>query len=506
VSINYINLATAKSANRANEVGIRKTMGAQKKHLVRQFLGESVMISLLAMVLGIILVELLLPVFNHLVDKNLTFTAELVGASGRSTLLIVLAVAILIGLISGIFPAFVLSRYKALRIAGRNYWNLHRSKTGRYSLNLRKGLVVFQFTVTASMIIATLIVFTQMHFMRSRDLGFDKERVVVIDIPSDRSIRQQLEAIKAEMKKVPGVTDLSASVDFPGYENTRLTFYIEEDGKYRQEMINLYQVDDRFADMLDIDMLEGRFFSKDHPSDATSAFVINEAAKKIFGDNPIGQKMACAMGVKGQIVGVTSNFNYSSLHNPIEPLVYLYKPAEAGYLGLKISSGNIPGTLKSIQEAWKKFDNKHPYQYSFLDAQFDSQYKREEKMVSIFGYFSLLTILLACLGLFGLSAFMAERRRKEIGIRKVMGSNAGLILRSFLKDYTLWVLLSNVIAWPLSYYLMERWLQNFAYRTPVSYYLFLTAAGITLLLAVATVSYHALKAANTNPADVLRDE
>jgi len=506
VSINYINLSTAKSANRANEVGIRKTMGAQKKHLVRQFLGESVMISLLAMVLGIILVELLLPVFNQLVDKDLTFTAQMAGASGLDTLVIVLSVTFLIGLISGIFPAFVLSRYRALRIAGKNFWNMQKSKTGPLSLNLRKVLVVFQFMVTVSMIVATLVVFTQMHFMRSRDLGFDKERVVVIDIPADRNIRQQLDAIQTEMKKVPGVTDVSASVDFPGYKNSRLTFYIDEEGKYRQEMINMYRVDDRFADILGIDVVEGRFFSKDHPSDPASAFVINEAAKEIFGENPVGQKMACGLGVKGQIVGVTSNFNYSSLHNPIEPLVYLYKPGEARYLGLKIGAGNIPGTLKNIQAAWKNFDSPHPYAYRFLDAQFDSQYKREEKMVRIFGYFSILTILLACLGLFGLSAFMAERRRKEIGIRKVMGSNAGLILRSFLKDYTLWVLLANVIAWPLVYYLMERWLQNFAYRTPIPYYLFVAAAGVTLLLATATVSYHAWKAANTNPADVLRDE
>jgi putative ABC transport system permease protein len=234
--------------------------------------------------------------------------------------------------------------------------------------------------------------------------------------------------------------------------------------------------------------------------------VINEAARKILGDDPVGRRMVCGLGVQGKIVGVTENYNYSSLHNPIEPLVYICSPEEPGYLGLKIEAEHIPGTLDNIEKTWKRFDPQNPYIYRFLDEQFDSQYNREEKMLSIFSYFSILTILLACLGLFGLSAFMAQRRRREIGIRKVMGSDAGRIVRSFLRGYIKWVVLANIISWPLIFYLMNLWLQNFAYRTSVDWLLFIAATVLTLILAMSTVGYHALKAAHTNPAEVLRDE
>ena len=506
VVINYINLATARAANRANEVGIRKTMGAQKKDLIRQFLGESLLTSLLALFFGILLVELLLPLFNGLLEKNLSLTKHLFSASGAGNLLVIVAVMLLVGLISGIFPAFILSRFRALHIAGKDFWYIRSGKGSGYSFNLRRGLVVFQFIVTTSMIIATLIVFHQMHYMRSQDLGFDKERVVVIDVPEDRDVRQQTDAIRSEMARLPGVSATSASDDFPGFSQGRVTFYIEKEDGYRQEMINYYRVDEQFADLLDIEITEGRFFSGEFPSDPTSAFVINEAARKILGEDPIGRRMVCGLGVNGKIVGVTENFNYSSLHNPIEPLVYMCNDDNSNYLALKIGGENISSTLEDIEQTWKRFDPQNPYIYSFLDQQFDSQYNREEKMLSIFGYFSVLTILLACLGLFGLSAFMAQRRRKEIGIRKVMGSDAGRIVRSFLKDYVKWVVLANIISWPLIYYLMSQWLQDFAYRTSLDWLLFMGATILTLILAMSTVGYHAMKAANTNPAEVLRDE
>ena len=500
VSINYINLATAKSAKRANEVGIRKIMGAQRRQLIFQFNGEAIIISILALILASLILESILPVFNNLTGKNLKLIRDI---SSLEDIGIGVVVTVLIGVISGLFPALVLSKYKALSIVGHNFFSKHRKTK---SINYRKGLVIFQFIVTTAMIIATLVVFKQMRFMRKQNLGFDKNSLVIVEIPPGKELQQQLQVIESEMKKIPNVINTAISNDFPGFNHGRLTFYIDEDGKYRQEMINYYRVDDNFTDILDIKIKDGRFFSKDYPSDPQSAFVINEAAKKVFGQNPINQKVACGLGVDGQIVGITSNFNYASLHNSIEPLIYLYTPKSAHYLGIKIKESDIPSTLKSIEKTWKQFDSNHPYMYQFLDDHFNSQYNKEEKMQTIFGYFSILTILLACLGLYGLSSFMAEQKKKEIGIRKVMGSTSFIIVKNFVSQYLIWILVANVIAWPLSYFTMNKWLQNFAYRTNQGPYIFLTALFITLILTLGTISFHAFKAANANPADVLRDE
>lgn len=497
VSINYINLATAKSSTRANEVGIRKILGAQRRHLIFQFNGEAIFISLLSLIIAALTIELILPVFNNLSGKNLTLFGDI------STIGILFGVTVTIGIVSGLFPAVVLSKYKALSIVGHNFFSKH-GKTK--SINYRKGLVIIQFSITTTLIIATLIVSKQMHFIRKQNLGFDKDRLVVVEIPPSKELQQQLQVIKSEMEKKPNVIDAAISNDFPGFNHGRLTFYIDEDGKYRQEMINYYRVDDNFLDILNIKMKDGRFFSKDYPSDPQSAFVINEAAKKIFGQNPIGHKVLCGLGVDGQIIGVTSNFNYASLQNAIDPLVFLYAPNSAQYLGIKIKSSDISNTLKSIEQTWKQFDSNHPYIYRFLDDQFNSQYQREEKMQTIFSYFSFLTILLACLGLYGLSAFMAEQKKKEIGIRKVMGSSSLIIVKNFISQYIIWILIANAIAWPLAYVTMDKWLQNFAYRTNQAPYIFLISTLITLILALGTISFHAFKAANTNPADVLKDE
>ncbi len=500
VSINYVNLATAKSVKRANEVGIRKIMGAQRKQLILQFNGEAIILSILALMIACLITELILPVFNNITGKELSLIKDI---SSLGDISIVVGVTVLIGIISGLFPALVLSKFKAISIVGHNFFSQHGKAK---SINYRKGLVIFQFIVTTTMIIATLIVFKQMQFMRKQNLGFEKDRMVIVEIPAGNELQQQLQVIKSEMKKLPNVIDAAISNDFPGFNHGRLTFYIDEDGKYRQEMINYYRVDDNFADILDIKMKEGRFFSKDYPSDPTTAFVINEAAKKVFGENPVGHKVACGFGVDGQIIGITSNFNYASLHNSIEPLVFLYTPKTAKYLGIKIKGTDFSGTLKSIEKTWKQFDSKHPYIYRFLDDQFNSQYNREEKMQTIFAYFSILTILLACLGLYGLSAFMAEQKKKEIGIRKVMGSSSFLIVKNFASQYLIWILIASAIAWPTAYFAMDQWLQNFAYRTSQSPYIFLIATSITLALTLGTISFHAFKVANTNPADVLRDE
>jgi len=500
VSINYINLATAKSVKRANEVGIRKILGAQRKQLILQFNGEAVIISILALLFAGLITELILPAFNNLTGKDLSLIKDI---SSLKDISFIVGVTVLIGIISGLFPALLLSKFKAISIVGHNFFSKH-GKTK--SVNYRRGLVIFQFIVTTTMIIATLLVFKQMHFMRIQNLGFEKDRMVIVEIPAGKELQQQLQVIKSEMKKIPNVTDAAISNDFPGFNHGRLTFYIDEDGKYRQEMVNYYRVDDNFTDILDIKMKEGRFFSQEYPSDPTTAFVINEAAKKVFGESPIGRKLACGFGVEGQIIGITSNFNYASLHNSIEPLVFLYTPESARYLGIKIKGSDIPGTLKSIEKTWKQFDNQHPYIYRFLDDQFNSQYIREEKMQAIFAYFSILTILLACLGLYGLSAFMAEQKKKEIGIRKVMGSSSLLIVKNFASQYLIWILIASAIAWPLAYFVMDQWLRNFAYRTSQSPYIFLIASAIALILTLGTISFHALKVANTNPADVLRDE
>jgi len=506
-AINYINLATARAIQRSKEVGVRKLVGAKRKQLISQFLGESVIIAVFAMLISLILVELLSPVFNNLTDKNIDLLQLLQTAAGRLQLLVIVITVIFIGLLSGIFPAFVLSGFHPVSMVKQQFGNSNKSRGKNISSGFyRKALVVLQFAISVGMIIATLVVFMQMRYLQSRNLGFAGEQTMVIRYASQPHIITQREAVKKELTDHPGVLEAITTNDLPGYHHGRLTYYIDRDGKWEQEMVNFYQVDHDFEDMLDLEVIEGRFFSLDFPSDPTTSFVINEAARKVFGKNPIGQRVACGLGVDGEIVGVVKDFNYTSLHQKIEPLVFMNKPERMRFFAVKLDAKQIQPAMEHVKKVWTRFSTDYPYEYEFLDASFNEQYKQEQKMQTIFSYFALVTVLIASLGLFGLSSYMAVQRQKEMSIRKVLGSSATQVVRKFLGQFLIWVALGNLLAWPLAWWGLNTWLQNFAYHIELNVIPFALAALLSLTVAIITVSFQALKTANSNPAEVLACE
>ncbi|HSI89645.1 MAG TPA: FtsX-like permease family protein, partial [Adhaeribacter sp.] len=398
--INYMNLATARSAKRAKEVGLRKVIGAHRSQLVKQFVGESVFITLLAILVALALVEVLLPYFNSLTEKQFSLRYFTNGPF----LLVLLLIVLFVGLVGGSYPAFFLSGFKPVDVL--------KSDKGPRSSNalLRKALVVTQFTISLILIIGTIVVFSQMQFLKNNDLGFNKEHVVVIDIPGgDTTLVNKLNVIKHTFMQHPGIRNVSTTASIPGEKMARLLYLAEgANGNQQETTLSTMMVDYDFFDLMEIDMAQGRTFSRDLRTDDTSAFIINEAAAKFLGwTDPVGKPMEMGLGYSGKVIGVVKDFHYTSLHNKIEPLAIVLAPKTQGFLLVRVTPQNLPATLSYIEEKWQAFDPKHPMEYFFLDENFNKQYRAEEKMLTVFGYFAGLTILIACLGLFGLASFTA---------------------------------------------------------------------------------------------------
>ncbi|MBC5992679.1 ABC transporter permease [Pontibacter cellulosilyticus] len=497
-SINYMNLATARSVKRAKEVGLRKVVGADRSQLILQFLSESILLTVFSVFVALLLVELMLPTFNSLSDKNIAsnyFLEPIFAAS-------ILGIALLIGLISGSYPALVLSHFKPADV-------LKGSTTPNSgSAVLRKGLVVLQFTISLVLIIGTIIVYSQMHYLKSQDLGFTKEQVLVVDIPSgDTTIVNQMPVIKEQLLKNPKITEATTTVMIPGETTGVIIFDVERNGTMAEKTMNTIFVDYEFLDLMDINLKAGRNFSKEIATDQENGFILNEAAANVLGwADPIGKRIGFSDTTAGRVVGVVKDFNYTSLHSPIEPLVIMLAPQNNGYLMARVSPNGITEAMDHMQETWSKFAPSHPMDYFFLDESFNKQYRAEEKMLTIFGYFSLLTIIIACMGLFGLASFTAEQRTREIGIRKVLGSSVSGIVMLLTKDFALLVMVAIVLASPIAWYGMQQWLQDFAYRTPISAWVFVASGLVALCLAIVTVSFKAARAAMTDPVKALRTE
>ncbi|MDX5397745.1 MAG: FtsX-like permease family protein, partial [Hymenobacteraceae bacterium] len=498
--INYMNLSTARSSKRAKEVGMRKVIGAYRSQIIRQFIGESVFMTLIAVVLALALVELSLPFFNELTGKSFNSKYLL----QPEFLLALLAILVFVGLVAGSYPAFVLSAFKPVDV-------LKSDKSPRgSSAVLRKSLVVLQFTISLVMIIGTLVVLLQMNFLKNKDLGFEKEQVLVIDIPGgDTTLVNKLSTIKHEFLQHPNIEKVATSAHIPGEKTGRVIFGVYQKNKEIPVAFNTMWVDYDFMDLMGIELKEGRNFSKETPTDVTQAFIVNEAGAKLLEQNKaLGTRMTLGVGpgYDGKVVGVAKDFHYKSLHSEVEPLVLLPTDKSQGYLLARVQAENLPQTISFIEEKWSKFDPKHPMEYFFLDEKFDEQYRAEEKMLAVFGYFAALTIFIACLGLFGLASFTAEQRTKEIGIRKVLGSSVSGIVLLLSKDFAVLVLVAIVLASPVAWYGMHKWLQDFAYRTDISIWIFVFAGLIALLIAMLTVSSQAAKAALRNPVNALRAE
>lgn len=494
--INFVNLTTARSVERAKEIGIRKVVGASRSELVRQFIGECVIMCLLAFVCSVLLFSGLLPTFNLLAGK--TISSGLLP--GWSSLLILFATAVSIGLLAGAYPAFVLSAFKPIVVLKGRFAN---AKGG---VSLRKGLVVAQFTISIALIIGTLVVYKQMYFMKHKDLGFNKNQMLVLNTEADPNTTALRDALQA----IPQVKSLSVSSTVPGGANAGAYSEIQnKQGEMQVANLDLYFVDYDFINQYKMKVLAGRGFSKEFATDTTQAMVINETAARQFGyANPqdaIGRKFS-QWGRQGTIIGVVQDFHFRSLQQNIAPLTMRMEPREAKLISVNIEPGNMTATIKAIESKWKEIMPNRPFDYFFMDEFFDRQYRSEERFGKLFFYFAILAIAISCLGLLGLASYSALQRTREIGIRKVMGASVSNIVGLLSVDFLKQVMIAFIIATPIAWFCMHKWINTFAYHSSISWWIFAVSGALALFIAMLTISLQAVKAALADPVESMRTE
>lgn len=493
--INFMNLSTARSANRAKEVGLRKVVGALKHHLIRQFYGESVVFAFIALFFALIIVTILLPVFSNLSAKELSW-----GVAGIGTILIgLLAMTLFTGLVAGSYPALFLSGFQPVKVLKGSL------KSGAGSSRFRKILVVTQFTLSIGLIIGTVVTSKQLIYMKNRKLGWDKEHLVYIPLRAD--IKKSYKPLKEELIKDSRILSVTGTEQLPSDigSNSSGSDWEGKDPDFSL-LIGTNSVGFDFTETLKIEMAEGRGFSKEFLSDLEKNFIINEELAKIMDkDSVVGERFEF-MGVEGKIVGVMKDFHYQPVHYKIEPLAFLVAPERVNYMLIRIPPERVTDSLQFIEERWNQIIPNYPFEYRFLDERFDRMYRTEERMGTLLQYFAVLAVFIACLGLFGLASFTAEQRTKEIGIRKVLGASIPQISVLLCREFFMLVLLANVIAWPLAYFVMKNWLQNYAYRTSLGLIVFAAALGMALVVSILSVGFQAIKAAIANPANSLRYE
>ncbi len=497
-SINYMNLSTALSLKRTKEVGIRKAIGASRGALVLQFFGESFLLSCVAYGVSLLLVELCLHEFNLLAGKDLA-----IRFAEPSFLALSLTVIAITGVVAGSYPALLLSSFSPVQILNG------KLRLGVGSLFTRKGLVVFQFVASIVIIVCTIVVAAQLSFIRNNNPGFDKANLLCIKMSRDANSRY--EVLRNELLKNPDIESISRSEPVGG-ALTRTTG-VDWTGKPANEERHFWvlHTDCSLARTYRFEMMMGRFFSEKYPSDQRDAFVINEAAAKSMGfTQPLDQDMQL-WGKRGKIIGVVKDFHFASFHSAIEPLIFTMpdssqQAARFRVITLRFTTGAAGNLLSSVERLWREQMPGSPLDYHFYDVALNAQYTSETRMGTIFAYFSFVSIMIACLGLFGLVSISVEQRTKEIGVRKVLGASAWNVASMISKDFLTLVIASNILAWPLAYYFMNAWLQGFAYRIGLGWWMFVIAGGIALMIALLTVSYHAIKATTSNPVDALRYE
>jgi putative ABC transport system permease protein len=498
--INYMNLATARSARRAREVGIRKVLGAHRTSLVGQFIGEAMLVTVLAFVLALILAEFLLPLFSDISGKSLALSY-----SRHAGLLAgFLAVAGAVGLLAGSYPAFVLSKFQpVVTVRGKKV-------SGRTDIILRKGLIAVQFVVSIGLIIATIVVARQLTFMRNKPLGFDKEQIAVIPIREGK-MRERAETLKQEFLRHSAILEIAAGAGVPGRTMMVDGFPVRSGNSSQavQTPMKIFGVDYDYFETLGIELVQGRYFSREAGTDATSAFVINETAAKVLGwDEPLGLQLELVMdnGKSGAIIGVVRDFHLTSLHEKIEPMVFHIWPERFSCFVVKMNSEKVAATIDYLQTTTEALFPQQPFEFFFLDEAFQRQYRNDERVGRVFSYSAGLAIFIACLGLLGLASFTVEQRTKEIGVRKVLGASASSVVVLFGRDFAVLIVLANAIAGPVAGFVMHGWLQDFAYRIAIEWWVFVLAGGLALMIALLTVSTQAIRAALASPVESLRYE
>ncbi len=506
--INFVNLSTARSLRRAREVGVRKAMGARRVQLVAQFLGESVVMTVIATILtcGIILTSL--PAFRSFIGKDLALygpdAAFLAAAMG--------GLAVIVGLVAGSYPALLLSRYSPVR-ALRGWPGGSAAGSG-----LRRGLVVFQFAISIFLVVATLTIHQQIEYLRNARLGFEPEQTVVLEVGGALAGRHEL--VRSEIVRIPGVRGVSATATVPGRPVSDYGYRPEGWAEEDLPGFDTFFIDEIFIDLLEMNVVQGRNFDLRQASDSTG-FLLNEAALAVVRNrlgndwaNPIGKQldfyMPSSQGWEvrrsGPVIGIVEDFHYLSLHSTIDPLVMQMAPQIFSRLIVKVDADDIAGTMGRLEARWPDFAGSAPFEYSFLDASYDALYRSERRMGELAGVFGALALFVACLGLFGLATFMAERRTKEIGVRKVLGASVSSVVGLLSLDFVKLVGVAFLLAAPVAYLVLREWLSEFAYRIDLTAGVFLLGGIFAVVIALLTVSYQALRAATADPVDSLRYE
>jgi len=507
---NFVNLATARSLQRAKEVGVRKAIGAGRTQLMLQFTGETVLLTFISILAASALTIALLPWLNE-------FTGKHINASLFSdpVLLVVLsALTLVVGILAGIYPALILSGFKAINVLKGNATSNEQPGGIHW---LRHGLVIVQFTLSILLIISAMVVFEQVSYLHNKDLGFNKDQIMFFPMRGD-SMMKNYEAFKNEIQRAPGVTSVSIGYGFPGDAVAGDEIIVPRNGEHLKMPATQLIVDYDYIKTLGLQLVAGRDFSKDIQGDKDHSFIINETAVRLMGfvsaDKALGKPLEWNVwgatnpdSLKtGQIIGVVKDFNYKSLYDKVETTVLQIFPDAYWKVAVKMNSTTAGNTINHIKEAWNKFTPEYPIEYNFLDENFEQMYRMEDKLKILVGVFTMIAVFVGCLGLFGLAAYTAERRRKEVGIRKVLGASVQGVVFLLSKDFIKLVLISLIIASPLAYYFMHQWLEDFAYRIRISGWVFVLAAILVTGIAIMTVSFQAIKAAMANPTKSLRTE
>jgi len=512
-SLNYMNMATARSTNRSKEVGLRKVIGAGKGTLIRQFISESMVLVIIALIIAFIATMFILPSFNVLTDKVL----KIGNLFEPVTFLLIILIALFVGLISGSYPALYLSSFSPVDVLKSNV-NPHQGKG-----LLRKILVVFQFAISGTLIIGTMIVSGQQRYIRNKDLGLNKENVMIIPVRDTAFINHKMQSFKDELLKLTDVQGVSSAALVPPLMASKVVFQIEKDSSMVELATSFSIVDHEFIDVMQMKILEGRNFEKSRTSDLTQAFVVNEAAVKAFGwgNNALGKRIRFGInpntGVAqrdGVVIGVVKDFHFTSIHNAIEPFIFVVSNNPLTYFYVRINNSNTLASIENVKKVQQDLGNTLPFNYFFFADKLDEMYTAENKLNALFNIFSLLTIFIACLGLLGLTSYVTEQRSRETGLRKIMGARVDQVVWLLNKDFLVLVLISNLISWPVAYYLMDKWILGFAYRMDFGLSPFVLATVvpfivsllITLTVAFITISSLSLKAARANPINTVSRE
>jgi putative ABC transport system permease protein len=494
--INFINLSTARAARRSVEVGLRKVVGAKRGQLVRQFLSESILVTIIAFLLALGLMFLLLPAFNTLVSKQIPMGILKEGF----VLLVLLCIVLFTGLVSGTYPALFLSSFQPIRVLKKA-----QAKSIRESF-LRKMLIVFQFTLTIAVMTGVLSVEKQLRYIRQMDLGYDRSHLLVV--PMEREMRGKYESVKQELLRNPNVLSATATAHLPMHLESG-TLLDEWEGKATEGKIHLkiLWVDEDYVKTFRMEMVEGAFFSKERAADRYGFVLNQEAVRAMELKSPIGKRVVIN-STEGYIIGVVKDFHFRSVHHAIEPMVFIDEPSLFRNMVIRLAPDSLRTreTIRYVETLWEKFAPDYPFTYGFLDDRLNSLYRGEQLMETLFRWFSGLTIFIACIGLLGMASFTAEQRTKEIGIRKVLGASVPGVVGMLIREFSKWVIISNIIAWPVAYYFMNKWLKNFAYRIDLGLWTFVLSGLAALAVALLTVSFQSIKAAAANPVDSLRYE